>query len=223
MLRTVVASFALLAVAVASSSGCSSGFSEQTQHRPPPQPVASRAASTAIDPLAAGAWGLFRSRRFDLSLPLPDGKAWRIDDHRESWLVAVHDPTGSTLLVRTWREDEVVGRSRCEERARLGRRLPSRQGAQIVESRRIDVPPDHDTLVEAGIVATGAGAPIDGFVMAFGARARRCFAYVFTTRATGTDAARWMAERLSAMVEGSLSEIALKSDLDPSIPREPVR
>src|SRR5207302_616791 len=34
----------------------------------------------------------FHSKRFALSLPLPDGRAWRIDDHSHVELVATHAP-----------------------------------------------------------------------------------------------------------------------------------
>ncbi len=50
-------------------------------------------------------WGEFVSRRFGVRVPLPDGRAWRIDDHGESWLSAVHGSGGGELALRVWRED----------------------------------------------------------------------------------------------------------------------
>src|SRR5688572_26052614 len=58
-------------------------------------------------------WGEYTSKRFDLVLRLPDARGWTVSDERSPWLEAKHAGTASSLLVRVWREDEVVGRARC--------------------------------------------------------------------------------------------------------------
>ncbi|HVK70784.1 MAG TPA: hypothetical protein VM694_40290, partial [Polyangium sp.] len=165
---------------------------------------------------AASSFTTFTSARFDLSLPLPDGAAFRVDDRTERWLVARHDTTSSLLLVRTWREDEVGNRARCEARARTWRDLPSREGGRLVSASRLAAPPDHDTLVEVllGPRATNGG-PTDGFVLAFGGWAKRCFAYVFATRGANE---RVVMERLAVMVDGSLRRMHFQSELVPTRP-----
>jgi hypothetical protein len=194
-------------------------------------PVTSGAVVTAApvvvkakEGLGDGQWGEFVSKRFGVRVPLPDGRAWRIDDHAENWLVATHTPSGSVLLLRAWRQDAVVNRQRCEDTARLWRKLPERDRAEIVTRKAVKVPPDFDTVVEVGVVPSpgqvkGANAVIDAFAMAFGGWAHRCFAYVFTTSARGQAAEEVAGERLGTMVQGSLEKLVFESDLEPQIER----
>jgi hypothetical protein len=189
-----------------------------------PAPVV--APARAPEGLGDRVFGEFVSRRFGARVPLPDGQGWRIDDHRDNWLSATHGRTGSALLVRAWREDSIANRQRCEDKARLWRKLPERAGAEIVERKAVNVPPDFDTVVDVGIVpskgqAPGAPARIDAFAMAFGGRAHRCFAYVFTTSAEGAGAEQVVGERLGTMVQGSLEKLVFESDLTPRIERAP--
>jgi hypothetical protein len=214
---------ALLGVALA---GCPASV-EAPPPRPPPIVTP---PPPALPALGAGKWGDFVSPRFGLQLTLPDGRAWSIDDHAGSWLVARHAATGSELALRTWREDGIANRMRCEEQARLWRKLPAKEGADLVEQRSLDVPPDFDTRVEVGVVTPLPGARavkdqpsgIRGFVLAFGGKAHRCFAYVFATHAEGPGAEQAVGERLATMVQGSLQKIRLRNDLDPTLPREPL-
>jgi hypothetical protein len=196
---------------------------------PPREPITRLPAPAAPD-LTSGARRDFASKRFDLRLPLPDGLGWSIDDRRTPWLTATHAASSSTLMVRVWREDDLVNRARCEERARSWANLPQVDGAQIIEQRAVPLPAGFDTRFVAGISAPAAAAagertspqnqPIQGFVVAFGGWARRCFVYVFRTEAAGDAAVRRIGERLATMVEGSLLAIELTSDLAPTIPRE---
>ena len=121
----------------------------------------------------------------------------------------------------------MVNRERCEARAREWRKLPARDGADILRKDRVSRPPDFDTVLEVGIVAppartTGSAAPLEGFAMAYGGWLHKCFAWVYATRATGPGAERLVGARLAAMADGSLGGIELDSDLSPRIPREPV-
>jgi len=186
-----------------------------------PAPVAVAPLARAKEGLGDGPWGEFVSKRFGVRVPLPDGKAWRIDDHTEHWLMATHGPSGAVLLLRAWREDSVVNRQRCEDKARLWRKLPERGPAEIVERRAVNVPKDFDTVVEIGVVATRGPASdrIDAFAMAFGGWAHRCFAYVFTTSARGQGAEEVVGERLGTMVQGSLEKLSFESEVEPRIER----
>jgi hypothetical protein len=188
----------------------------------PPLPTANPAPPEPTPPaFAAGAWGTFRSERFGLRLPLPEGHAWRIDDHAGPWLSATHAPSGSTLLVRSWTEDGRATRVRCEERARLWRALPDRAGADVVQERSLAAPDGFDTQLVVAIVPGKPGAPIAAFALAFGAHTHRCFAWAYTTSATGPGAERVVGERLAAMVERSLGKAVLDNELVPHIQREP--
>ena len=212
----------VLALAVSACETATVAPPREPLPRPPP----------AAPDLTTGARRDFASKRFDLRLPLPDGQAWRVDDERTPWLLAKHDASSSTLMVRVWREDDLVNRARCEERARSWAKLPHAEGAQIIEQRAVPLPAGFDTRFIAGVSRASAprgaigaqeghrGETIHGFVVAFGGWARRCFAYVFRTQAAGDGAVRLIGERLATMVEGSLLDIELTSDLAPTIPRE---
>lgn len=172
------------------------------------------------DPIAGAASKSFevkRSVRFDLAIPLPDGAHFEVDDRAERWFVATHPKTSSTLLVRTWREDDIGGRTRCEARARSWRALPEREGTRLIEARRIAVPPEHDTVAEVRIRPRTKTNPTEGIVLAFGGWAKKCFAYVFTTQ-DGDD--RIVAARLATIVDGSLARLREESHL--VVPRVPV-
>jgi hypothetical protein len=201
---------------------------------PPPAPApAPTPAAPAPPPFAAGRWGEYRSERFGLRIPLPDGRSWRIDDHANSWLSATHASTGSALLVRAWHEEGRVNRHRCEEQARVWKKLPDPAGAEVIEQHTVNAPlvsggagapkpGDFDTFVAIGVTPGKAGAPIGAFAIAFGGRGHRCFAWVFTTSATGAGAEQVVGERLATMVERSLGGSVLESGLTPRIVREPM-
>lgn len=161
-------------------------------------------------------WGFFRSKRFDLSLPLPDGKSWRIDDTTQRWLRAAHPATDSELLVRKWQDELRSNDESCEARARLWRDLPEIQESELVEQRAIPVPPGFDTRLQVGIQATGPDHPIGGVVVAFGGWSRQCFAFVYRTSARGQGVEAEIAQRLALMVE-VLDRIEFGSDTTPDV------
>lgn len=101
------------------------------------------------------------------------------------------------------------------------RALPAREGAEVIEDRRIGVPKGFDTVVTVGVVANGRGPTISGFALAFGADARRCFGYAVMTSAGGKGAEELVATRLATMVELSLSNVTIEDDRDPVIPHDP--
>jgi hypothetical protein len=178
--------------------------------------------------LGDGPMGDFVSLRFGLKLPLPEGKSWRIDDHDSNWLVAKHAASASDLVVRVWREETVMNRARCEERARFWRKIPERESADIVEKHPVDVPAGFDTVVEVGVIAPALvgkkarpGEDLRGVAMAFGGKGRRCFAWIYTTSAGGSGAEAVLGERLATMVQGSLSATTTVNELDPQIDRAP--
>jgi hypothetical protein len=166
--------------------------------------------------LDGGKWGEFRSARFELRLPLPDGRAWRIDDRSTPWLSATHAATASALLVRRWHEDELMNREKCELRARNFRPLPAREGSDLMETRPVDVPAGFDTRVEVRFVPAAAGQTLKGFAIAFGGWAHNCFAFVFTTSASGPGAEEVIGDRLALVVEGSLFALTVATPLEPA-------
>jgi hypothetical protein len=183
---------------------------------PPVVPLRPSASAPADDPVDKG---VFVSKRFGLRLPLPGGTAWKIDDRTSRWLDAKQPTESASLLVRLWRDENRMTREKCEATARSLRKLPLREGAELVDSRRIDVPPGFDTQLDVALVDDTKGG-FFGFVLAFGGAGRRCFAYVYATHTSGIGADREVGDRLAKMVEGSLLSLAFESDLDVVLERE---
>lgn len=179
----------------------------------PPQPSASAVADSPLDS------GVFVSKRFGLRLPLPNGKAWKIDDHTSKWLEAKEPAESSSLLVRVWRDENRMTRDRCEATARSLRQLPVRDGVDLVDSQRIDLPAGFDTQLDVALMDDKKGG-FFGFVLAFGGLGRRCFAYVYATHTSGRGADQAVGDRLAKIVEGSLRAISFESDLDVVLERE---
>lgn len=166
-----------------------------------------------IDALAEGAsFKTVHSDRFGFSLDLPDAASFEIKDQKDPWFVAIHPQTGSTVLVRSWREYELMNRVSCEQRARLYRDLPGRELGTVIEDRRIDVPPEHDTMVEVRVHEKSESPRFIGSALAFGGWAHRCFAFVF---ATTDDDETIVAARLSTIVHGTLERMKFGNALTP--------
>lgn len=100
------------------------------------------------------------------------------------------------------------------------RALPEREGAAIVDKRRVDLPSGFDTIVEVGLLPTDPGKPITGYVLAFGGWSKKCFAYALTTSAKGPGAEQAVGDRLALFMERSFLRMRFASDLTPVVPRE---
>jgi len=123
----------------------------------------------------------YHSKRLALSLPLPRGAHWRIDDHSRPELEANEPITHSRVLVAILHTETLVGRSQCEERAVAAKLVPdgrfqtvddevaTTQGSFDTRIRVAVAPPDHD------------GAPLVGHVFAFGGYLRKCYVFDFST------------------------------------------
>jgi hypothetical protein len=155
-------------------------------------PAVSAPPSTAVAATATPAAATFapeegpllryRSRRLAVSLPLPEGRAWRIDDHSRPELVATHAPTRSQVTVAVFSTDEVVGRSRCEALARERKLVP--EGAAplgFVEDGATTTQGSFDTRIAVGVRPTSTGG-LEGEVLAFGGFLRKCYAFVYSTQ-----------------------------------------
>jgi hypothetical protein len=177
----------------------------------PPPPTVAEEVSQAF-PTNGEAFGRMDVPRFELSLPLPDRNGWvTTETERSSFLVLDHAATRSRLVVRVWRESDVMTPVECEQRARSLRELPPRDDG--VEPSAVEAPRGFDTRVDVGVLATRPGEPLRGHLTAFGAEAHRCLAFAFTTEAIGPEAERRIADRL-AVIEGvTLGQMRLVHDL----------
>lgn len=158
-----------------------------------------------------GSWGRFRSLRFDLSLTLPDGTAWRIDDRRTSWLVAEHAPTESRLRLRVFRDDEPRNWQKCEARAReLDPSLPPLE--RVVEERAEGLLSGWDARAWA-MIRPGPGGVVEGHYLMVAANIRKCLVAHYATRASGPSAAAVLGARLGDVAERVLGGLRVDDEL----------
>lgn len=100
----------------------------------------------------------------------------------------------------------------------MRRLLPDAAGTRLVDEARVTALPGFDTRVSVGFDAPGPGQPIAGYLLAFGASVRRCFAFVYTTTASGAHAEQLVGDRLAIMHTRSLVRIERRGDLDIAAP-----
>lgn len=205
--------FVLAAAGLVATSGCASGPAPSAPAAPrSPAPVELRDAD----------WAQFNSHRFQLSLALPDGKAWRIDDHSTEWLEATH-PSNTLFRARVWSEHELVTPEACEKKVRYWvPDLPKPSGEDIVDERDLPSFPAKgftSHLIVGLATPPGAAPPtVGGVALAIGASEHKCVVLMFTSLAHGAASAASLASRLelgSRIIEGAV----LKSDTLPG--REP--
>ncbi len=139
----------------------------------------------------------YHSRRLGLSVPLPDGPTWRIDDHTRPELIATHAPTQSRVMALVAHADELVGRAQCEAIARARKLVPA--GPMQTLEDAVDVTlENYDTRIVVAVEpGAGPGSPIVGHVMAFGGFLRKCVLFDFSTRVDGASDEAILSSRLA--------------------------
>jgi hypothetical protein len=132
----------------------------------------------------------YHSARFELSVPLPDGRGWKIDDHRTPLLVATHAATGATLTLGLSGEPELMNRQRCEAALRE-RGLVKDAEFQTVDDEVIVGPGPYDThITVAALPSTQPHRTLAGHVFLFGAHMKKClFVHYETGEREGEDEA----------------------------------
>jgi hypothetical protein len=139
----------------------------------------------------------YHSARLALSVPLPDGTAWLIDDGTRDQLVATHPATRSRVVLATFRADELVGRVQCEALARERRLVPRAEMRTLEDVTGIT----QQTFDTRTVVAVEPGSapdqPLVGHVMAFGGFLRKCFAFDFSTEVDGAAEESVLSARLA--------------------------
>jgi len=203
----------LIPIAAMTASSCAS-----VQH--PAPPLQARTPQTVDLPDAD--WAPFNSRRFQMTVAFPDGKAWRINDHSSEWLEATH-PSGTLFRARVWTEHGLVTRDSCEKTARYWvPDLPAPSRDDIVETREMpDFPAKgFTTHLVVGLTTPPGAAPttVGGVALAIGASGRKCVAIVFTSTQRSGASAQQVASRLeigSRMIES----VILRATATPA--REP--
>ncbi len=193
--RTLLCALLLLCI---DSAGCGD---------PPPVNAPTRQdPAVKADPpspeFAESTWGKFHSERFQLTVPLPDGKHWKIDDHTQPQLVAKHAGTSSAVTLYTTFERDLVNHKACEDRARDAGLVPKE--LRTVESTVTIGPEAFDSRIWVAIEQGNASAKdsrLTGHIFLFGAYVRKClFFHLATTVPTAQDEPRLSARLASARV-----------------------
>jgi hypothetical protein len=139
----------------------------------------------------------YHSTRLALSLPLPDGHAWRIDDHSHDELVATHAPTRSRVMVAMFHAGDLVGRTQCEALARDHKLVAPGELHPLEDVSGLT----QQTFDTRTVVAIVPGAtpeePLVGHVMAFGGFLRKCFVFDFSTEVDGASDEPVLSARLA--------------------------
>jgi hypothetical protein len=190
-----------VAIALIACAGCAAKAPAAAPAKPRPAPVA---PVLSAGELTDAGWAEVESLRQSLVLRLPQRAAWRVDD-QTTWFVARHAASESELRLRTWLAPRLVRAEQCQEQARLW--LPSIPPLreEAVVRRALRAPDGFSGEVVVGVepVSEGLGA----HALAFGASVGRCYAAVFTTRASGIGAEDVIGRRLVVIVEGVLERV----------------
>jgi hypothetical protein len=177
-----------------------SGCGESAVSAPPQTgglaPATSGSGRAARYPTDDASWGRYHSKRFLLSFPLPDGKAWKIDDHSRPSLFALHEATGSRVHVITTQEDELVNRQKCEVKARELGWVESKTLTTVDDEVTIG-PEAFDSRIWVALDAGKSGGGLEGHVFLFGAFIRRCLLVHVSTRVASSKDEDVLSERLA--------------------------
>lgn len=153
-------------------------------------------------------------------LPLPDGHAWKIDDHTRFELQAVHAASESRVTVRLVQDaGELTNRSKCEQKA-LDEKFVKDFRMSVVEDQEGIDKDGWDAHVLVAVEKTPTG--LAGHVMSFSSFIRKCLWFHFETHVKdgggGNRAEEELSDRLALARTKVLGEIAL--DMLGTVPRQ---
>lgn len=193
---------------VASIAGA--GCAESPANPPPASEATAKSAAKVPDYEAERAsWGRYHSKRFQLSLPLPSGREWRIDDRSRPNLFAVHEGTSSRLWLTSTQEDELMNRQRCEARAREMGWVPA--GLTTVDEEVAGSPAGYDSRIWIALDTGKPGGALEGHVFLFGAFLRKCLLVHMTTSVPSAKDEDVLSSRLATF----RARVVRGIDLDP--------
>jgi hypothetical protein len=156
-----------------------------------PAPIVAPTFMTDTKPLR------FHSARFELTVPLPDGHAWKIDDHHGPLLVATHPATSATLTLGISEEPELTNRQKCEAAART-RGLVHDADFQTVDDEVIVGPGPYDShIVVDAVPSTVPHHVLAGHVFLFGGYMKKCLFVHYETLVRDGEDATTLSDRLA--------------------------
>lgn len=212
-MRTGTAFF--LAMATACTVGCAESTPAAVERPTVASPANSDSGLTSFD---TQHWGTAHSKRFALTVPLPEPKNWTLDDHSQRELTVRHAGTRSMLQIYATTEPSLVNRQRCEERARALGFVPAGKLTTVEDEVTIG-PSAYDTRVWVALLPGPTERdPILGHVFAFGGYIRKCLFFHFQTEVASARDESALSARLALVRTRVFGALAL-DDFD-SPPRE---
>jgi hypothetical protein len=172
-----------------------------------PPPRVAPAPTRGQPELPAGQFDVVFGPRAGLSVLVPTPAKWQTED-TERWLTLTHARSDTKLSLRAWRAGRRVRPEQCQAQARLWRHdLPPLPSDNVVDERTLSSPAEHAVQLTVLVQRAAPRAPIEGWVLAFGAGIGKCYAAVFETRAHGAGAEAAIAERLALAADGILPSV----------------
>jgi hypothetical protein len=213
--------FAMLLVGAVQvlSAGCEE---EGARVKAPKGPETVLAPPVVALSLRETAWAPFHSKRHMLTVRLPEGRAWRIDDHTAPELHATHEGTQTELTVAVEGAGELVGRAQCEALSRKKGRVPTGD-LRTLEDHVTVGPESFDTRVWVA-VEIGNKNVLVGHVFAFGGNLRTCLFFHAKTTVPSAGSEIVLSERLAIAKTGLFGRLELdppRTSGEVEIPRAP--
>lgn len=172
----------------------------------PPPPVAT---------LEDARWGHFHSVRHALTVPLPDGHTWKIDDHTRYELVAVHPPTNSRVSIRLIQDaGDLMNRMKCEQKALDEKFVKDLRVSVVEEQEGID---KNAWDVHVLVAVEKTPTELVGHVTSFASFIRKCLWFHFETHIKDGGEIE-LSDRLALARTKVLGDLAL--DMFGNVPRQ---
>ncbi len=115
----------------------------------------------------------YHSKRFLLTLALPDGKGWLIDDHTQQRLVAVHPRTESRLELESFDLGDLASRQKCRDAGLSRLKINPRNHSTIEQTVSIG-PEAYDTELRSTLETDRTKQQVRAHFFAFAGFLRRC-------------------------------------------------
>ena len=213
--------FAMLLVGAVQvlSAGCEE---EGARVKAPKGPETALAPPVVALSLGETGWAPFHSKRHMLTVRLPEGRAWRIDDHTTPELRATHEGTQTELIVAVEGAGELVGRAHCEALSRKKGRVPTGD-LRTLEDHVTVGPEAFDTRVWVAVEIGNKGVLV-GHVFAFGGNLRTCLFFHAKTTVPSAGSEIVLSERLAIAKTGLFGRLALdppRTSVEVEVPRAP--
>jgi hypothetical protein len=187
----------------------------------PRVPSSSAPGTTAAEPESGGLprWAKFRSKRFALTLALPDGKTWAIDDHSFPELRAKSGALDADVVVYAFHDTALVNYAKCDQRARDLGLVGERE--ESVEDEVATHPAGFDA--HARVSVERIPGRFVGHVSWVGAKVRQCVIVRYNVR---REDERVLGDHLAEVRVGFLSGLAIDAErttVDADVPRQRLR